>query len=447
MELTVYPRDAEIVSQTLEPALDPVKAGALSVNPIKIYSRGAEAQALLDIQANEPLPVAISFEVELRVAGQSFRKGTVVSYPKPDARPRTSGNTIEIGIPALAPEVTEADLVLIHNPKLVETIAAVDRIWGGEIVFRHVPLKRLDRGGTHSINEVRPDRVNAPIAGPIAQTGSEMHVASVGLIVFLVVPGVLLLLVIAVVTIVIVVARRQKNGGAGKAIAIGCLAMLGGGMLILLLAVGGAFWLRASKVESARRQMQVQRDGVWAIKYQAEREAEARAVAEAAARASTGASGKFAFGPVAEQVLRSPQSRVAELLDLDTGKRGTSTTFGENDRETHAWIRSERQDVLGVVEKGQVAVLCMDMVVVPAVTNAWDAVTPKNIATNWQLRQTEPNKITAISTSTDKTDTWLFETREGGRGILQILGQTDNPPGVNIRYKLVQATPGTEKQN
>jgi hypothetical protein len=35
--------------------------------------------------------------------------------------------------------------------------------------------------------------------------------------------------------------------------------------------------------------------------------------------------------------------------------------------------------------------------------------------------------------------TYLFKTREGGRGILQITGFTENPPALKIRYKLVLA--------
>ena len=40
----------------------------------------------------------------------------------------------------------------------------------------------------------------------------------------------------------------------------------------------------------------------------------------------------------------------------------------------------------------------------------------------------------------DETDTptYLFKTREGGMGLLQITSFTDNPRGVKIRYKLVQ---------
>lgn len=149
-----------------------------------------------------------------------------------------------------------------------------------------------------------------------------------------------------------------------------------------------------------------------------------------------------AFGPATEATLKSPQRRTAELLDLDTGRRATSTTFGENDRETHAWIRTNKLDALGVVEKGHIAVLCMDVAVVPATSNHWDKVTASDIVTNWGLGQQEPNKITAISPATEQTDTFFFRTREGGHGVLQILGQSNDPLGVRVRYRLVKQPAG-----
>jgi hypothetical protein len=153
--------------------------------------------------------------------------------------------------------------------------------------------------------------------------------------------------------------------------------------------------------------------------------------------------GATTFGPVIESILKTeevrPEGRVAELLDLDTGRRATSTNFGDNDRETHAWVRTNQLDVIGVIEHGQIAVLCFDTVVLPAVTNGWETLATEAVVTNWHLAQNEPNKITGISPMTDKTDTWLFRTREGGRGLLQILGQSHDPLGVKVRYKLVQA--------
>ncbi len=153
---------------------------------------------------------------------------------------------------------------------------------------------------------------------------------------------------------------------------------------------------------------------------------------------SANGSKTLTFGPVVETVLPADSGRKDELLDLDTGERVTSTTFGENDRETHAWIRDHHLDVLGVVERGQIAVLCCDMAVLPVATNLWADVGATGVATNRALAQMEPNKITAISPTIDKTDTYFFRTREGGLGILQILGRNENPPGVKIRYKLVK---------
>lgn len=149
------------------------------------------------------------------------------------------------------------------------------------------------------------------------------------------------------------------------------------------------------------------------------------------------------FTPVVETVLKSPERRVAELLDVDTGQRATSTNFGENDRETHAWIREYKLDLLGVVERGQIAVLCHDVVVPPAPAKSFDNLTAEQVRTNWHLAQGEPNKITALSPATDQTDTWYFRTREDGYGILQILGENADPPGVKIRYKLVQTSAGS----
>jgi hypothetical protein len=38
----------------------------------------------------------------------------------------------------------------------------------------------------------------------------------------------------------------------------------------------------------------------------------------------------------------------------------------------------------------------------------------------------------------DLPATYLIQTREGGRGILQITGFSDNPSGVRIRYRMLQ---------
>ena len=50
----------------------------------------------------------------------------------------------------------------------------------------------------------------------------------------------------------------------------------------------------------------------------------------------------------------------------------------------------------------------------------------------------KPSKSVRLSAGETLPATFRFKTREGGLGILQITGFTDRPPGVRIRYKLVQ---------
>jgi hypothetical protein len=183
--------------------------------------------------------------------------------------------------------------------------------------------------------------------------------------------------------------------------------------------------------------------------------------------------------------LKSLDLRTAELLDLDTGQRLFGTNLDENGRKTHVWIRTNRLDVLGAVEHGQFASLGYDMAVLPAPGNSFDPMRPQEVSSNLQLAQQEPNKITAISPPPepsglppgfgvrqpsgafdgrdgakaadgrrnprrsrakehdafqDESNTFLFRTREDGLGAIQLPNQTNNPPGVKIRYKLGKAS-------
>jgi hypothetical protein len=164
----------------------------------------------------------------------------------------------------------------------------------------------------------------------------------------------------------------------------------------------------------------------------------AKASPAPAPKGTDGGAHERTFKAVVETILKSPEGggRVAELLDLDTGRRATNASFGDNDRETHAWVREHKLDLLGVIEKGEFGVLCMDMVVPPAPNNSFDQLTPQQVLTNWCLAQGEPNKITALVQ--EKTDTFFFRTREGGQGVLQVIGEVEEPRGVKIRYKLVE---------
>jgi serine/threonine protein kinase len=49
--------------------------------------------------------------------------------------------------------------------------------------------------------------------------------------------------------------------------------------------------------------------------------------------------------------------------------------------------------------------------------------------------------VSADLLTREQSVTWFFKTRNGSMGVLQITGFTDNPPGVKLRYKLVQNAP------
>jgi serine/threonine protein kinase len=78
------------------------------------------------------------------------------------------------------------------------------------------------------------------------------------------------------------------------------------------------------------------------------------------------------------------------------------------------------------------------------VTNVWNDLAaeqllePTNGVPAFFLNQTYPSKWFK---STNVTGPIAFSTRDGIRGLLQITGFTENPRGVKLRYKLVQAQP------
>jgi len=206
------------------------------------------------------------------------------------------------------------------------------------------------------------------------------------------------------------------------------------------LLVGAAALMVATPLQSRRRA-----EGLRArLQMEVERDAQAMKSTQEEG-GSIGSAKGDRFHVTREVTLASPEGRTAELLDLDTGNRATHTAFGENDRETHAWIRSNKLDVLGVVKKGQVALLCNDMAVIPVDNNLWATARPEQVLTNWSLGQQEPKPVVGISPLTDHTDTFFFRTREDGHGMLQILNQSDEPPGVDIRYKLTRTEAATNE--
>jgi len=145
LDLNVYPPDAVLVQQTQEPALDPLRNGSLSVKPVIIRSKGNGAQATLTFNLPSKDSVPVSFDVALSIGGQTIPCGSLWAVQTSQGE-TYSGMEQSVDLPLLAAAIKEADIILTPNAKPIEHVPSVDRIWGGQIVFSNVPLKRLDLG-------------------------------------------------------------------------------------------------------------------------------------------------------------------------------------------------------------------------------------------------------------------------------------------------------------
>jgi serine/threonine protein kinase len=267
-ELVVYPRDAVIVSQTDDPALDPVRNGNLSAKSIILRPKGNKTQAVLSFNMTDTLPVPISFDVALRIAGQTVPCGQLWSIKRASGR-TGSGEEMTVELSQVAPDIKEADIVLTPNPAPVEQFPSVDRIWGTEVVFWHVPLIRQDVPGGVSVQTKSPAgahgaEVETSFVNSRNPSGSMSRVTwAKG--VLLIMGGLFLLIIMAPIIGMVIWIRKAKPG-PGKSVAVGCGVVFLVGLVLLLLLVGLSFaWFsftRGNAMHEADAQQQHAKDEV-----------------------------------------------------------------------------------------------------------------------------------------------------------------------------------------
>jgi hypothetical protein len=79
------------------------------------------------------------------------------------------------------------------------------------------------------------------------------------------------------------------------------------------------------------------------------------------------------------------------------------------------------------------------MATVTATLVDWENLSPDKVAARLEKADGDL-EVPALQTWGKLPSTWVFRTREGGMGLMQITGFTENPHGVKIRYKLVSST-------
>ncbi|MGA2245316.1 MAG: protein kinase [Verrucomicrobiota bacterium] len=168
---------------------------------------------------------------------------------------------------------------------------------------------------------------------------------------------------------------------------------------------------------------------------------EVNTIVECLNRAACPTAGAWSFSNIREKILPY-QPRPEPLfgwLDLDSGIILTNSSLDWQSHTGNQWIRTNGLDVVTTESSKKLPMLLgFDLILARAPTNGWEIVTATDVIHNWKLMQQEHRQEQIIGALPDGSDIFLFQTREGGSGIMQILGFTENPPGVRVRYKLVQ---------
>ena len=145
------------------------------------------------------------------------------------------------------------------------------------------------------------------------------------------------------------------------------------------------------------------------------------------------------FDAVIERVVNEDAEDRDVFIDLDTGELMTPPGKRRGDNKAiQAWIRSHGVDALGKMSPEVRGLVGFDMIIVPVVNRHWDSATRRLSAANPLLISGSPGFPVFLKAEEEPPQTYEFKTREGGFGVLQILGFAEDPKGVKIRYKLAR---------
>ena len=149
------------------------------------------------------------------------------------------------------------------------------------------------------------------------------------------------------------------------------------------------------------------------------------------------------LGKVVEITVNDDNPKVGDfLLDFETGRLfSIPKEYREGHTEPPAvfekWIVPNGIDAIGETKNSVRGLFGLDLVAIP-IDGPADKLPeiPANRLSS-QFVDSIPGRPVPISGKGELPATYLFQTREGSRGVLQIVGFADEPRGVKIRYKLL----------
>jgi prepilin-type processing-associated H-X9-DG protein len=144
------------------------------------------------------------------------------------------------------------------------------------------------------------------------------------------------------------------------------------------------------------------------------------------------------FGPVMERVINDDGEEKHWLIDFDTGRLFSPSTEIRSEEALLRWIAENRIDAMGETKPSGPGLYGFDMAAIPIAAEAWKTISPKGLADDLSIAK---GGTPAFMSAVGKLPvTYIFKTREGGMGVVQILEMQGNkkPRHFRIRYKMLQ---------
>ncbi len=146
-------------------------------------------------------------------------------------------------------------------------------------------------------------------------------------------------------------------------------------------------------------------------------------------------SNDLTLGPEVEVTIR--HSGENSMTDFDTGKLFTPPSFNGTE-DAFAWCAKSGIDAGGGNQPEVRGLIGMDLVLNPEANTIWEAAETNGALKHDAFKYGKPGNPVYLSAKGELPATWTFKTREGGLGIVQILGFEDEEPrGVKIRYRML----------
>ncbi|HTA31632.1 MAG TPA: hypothetical protein VK731_14155, partial [Candidatus Cybelea sp.] len=152
------------------------------------------------------------------------------------------------------------------------------------------------------------------------------------------------------------------------------------------------------------------------------------------------------FGPVIERTVTDSKAHFTTeaertnaliMIDFASGSlfAGPPAMWADGTSSQEDWMKAREADAMAIIPHAN-GLLCLGMKAFSAQSSEWDESSAASALR--QLKYAPMYETFLLSGRTNSTTTWIFQTRKGATGILQLLGITADGRGVRLRYKLLQ---------